>query len=213
VTWARIHRWLAIVLVVLLVVWSVTGLLFHLKPGWARAYDQLSCERRDAPLHVQELANVATLGTDVERLELFDTVIGPLYRASTKTGPRLFDARTARALPALDVEQAKTLAVDAVSRSTHRAEYGEPVAATADADTVHVRFAEGPVVDVDRLDARISQQGADTARIDWLYRVHYLQWTGHPTLDKALALLGLALIWAVMIPGIVLFVRRFRSRS
>ena len=44
-TWARIHRWLALGLLVPLAVWSVTGLLFHWKPGWDRAYDQLTADR------------------------------------------------------------------------------------------------------------------------------------------------------------------------
>ena len=44
-SWSRVHRWLAVVLVVPLVIWSITGVLFHLKPGWSRAYDMLSAER------------------------------------------------------------------------------------------------------------------------------------------------------------------------
>ena len=55
-----------------------------------------------------------------------------------------------------------------------------------------------------------TQHGADTARIEWLYRIHYLQWTGNRTVDRVLAVLGLALIWAALIPGLVLFVRRVR---
>jgi len=59
----------------------------------------------------------------------------------------------------------------------------------------------------------MSQRGHDTDRIDWLYRIHYLQWTGNKTIDRAFAMFGLALIWAVVIPGLVLFIRRMRTRT
>jgi hypothetical protein len=180
-SWARVHAWLAIALVSALVIWSVTGLLFHLKPGWDRAYDMLSIDRGGA------------------REEL-DTAIGPLVRV---------DGMLAERGP-LTEDEARALAVDAVSRSRHRAAYGEPTGTTVTDAAVKVRFSGGPVVTVDRAGAWISQRGPDTDRIDWLYRIHYLQLTGHRSLDRAIAVAGLLLIWAVMIPGGVLFVRRVR---
>lgn len=176
-SWAKVHRWLAIVLVVLLVVWSVTGLLFHLKPGWDRAYDMLSAERG--------------------KTETLDTVLGPL----TRTGGKL-------ATP-LTEDQATQLAKDAISRSAHASEYGALQRVVTDEASVKLVYANA-TVSVARASARISQTGSDTSRIDWLYRIHYLQWTGNASVDKILAIVGLALIWAVMIPGIVLFVRRLR---
>jgi len=214
--WARVHRWLAIVLVVPLVVWSITGLLFHLKPGWDRAYDQLGAERTGGALHpgaVTPLATIeASLGaTTITRIELFDTVLGPLYRVTTASGAQLFDATTGRPRSPLSTEDARSLAVDAVARSRHRADYGDPLDAKAVDDTIRVRFAGGPTVDIGRSDARMSQRGPDTDRIDWLYRIHYVQWTGNHMLDRALGLVALILIWAVFVPGIVLFVRRMRG--
>lgn len=176
----RIHAWCAIVLAIALVVWSVTGLLFHLKPGWSRAYDMLSIERG-------------------ETREELDTAIGKLVRVGgvLDRGP-------------LTEDEARTLAVDAVARSRHAAGYGAPVGTTVTDAAVRVRFSGGAVVTVDRAGGWISQRGADTDRIDWLYRMHYLQWTGNRTLDRAIAILGLVLIWIVMIPGVALFVRRWR---
>ena len=90
-SWAHVHRWLAIVLVVLLAVWSVTGLVFHLKPGWDRAYDQLSAERRGPALRVDAIVSLgsirASLGEQsITRLELFDTALGSLYRVNHRRG-------------------------------------------------------------------------------------------------------------------------------
>jgi hypothetical protein len=210
-TWAKAHRWLAILLVVLLAVWSVTGLMFHLKPGWARAYDMLSAER-GGPLHPGALAAPSVVGDDVTSFELIDTVLGPLYRVSSASGSALYDARSGARRSPLALADAKTLALDAVGRSAHASEYGELETADLRGDTAVIAFSGGATVEVGLRDARMSQRGGDTDRIDWLYRIHYLQWTGNRTIDRAFAIAGLALIWAVVIPGLVLFVRRLRRR-
>ena len=208
-TWAKTHRWLAILLVVLLAVWSITGLLFHLKPGWDRAYDMLSAER-GGPLHPARLVAPATVGDDVTGLELIDTALGPLYRVTNPAGSFLVDATSGARRSPLSEADARTLALDAVSRSRHQVAYGEVGAVVARVDVVTFVFSGGATVEVGRADARMAQRGHDTDRIDWLYRIHYLQWTGNKTIDRAFAMFGLALIWAVIIPGIVLFVRRLR---
>ncbi len=212
-TWAAVHRTLAIALVVLLVVWSVTGLLFHLKPGWDRAYDQLAVER-PGPLKLAAVVPASAVepaldGSPIERVTLFASQLGPLYRVSTTAGTELVDATTGKKRSPLTVPEAEALIADAVSRSPYRAAYGEQVKTEADERTVKIDFQDATVT-IGRSDGRISQRGAGSDRIDWLYRIHYLQWTGNKTIDRAFAMLGLALIWAVMIPGIMLFVRRFR---
>jgi uncharacterized iron-regulated membrane protein len=209
-TWSRIHRWLAIVLVVPLIIWSVTGLLFHLKPGWSRAYDMLSAER---PLDALPAATPDALaqaaGGPVKRLEVFGSALGPLYRITLADHTLLLDA-TLHARSPLSVDDARTLAADAIAHSSHAAAYGAIQSARIAGDSVRIETA-GATLDVDRATAAIVQRGPDTDRIDWLYRLHYLSWTGNKTLDKLLAILGLALIWLVMIPGVVLFVRRRRA--
>jgi hypothetical protein len=208
-SWAKVHRWLAIFLVVLLVVWSVTGLLFHLKPGWARAYDMLSAERR-GPLRPGSLVAPSVVGDEVTSLALIDTALGPLYRVTSAAGPALYDAKTGARRSPLSLADAKLLAADAISRSAHASDYGEIATAEVRGDTAVLELSGGATVEVGLSDARMSQRGGDTDRIDWLYRIHYLQWTGNQAVDKVLAIGGLALIWAVVIPGLVLFVRRLR---
>lgn len=194
-SWARVHRWLALVLVVFLFIWTATGLLFHLKPGWGRAYDMLSAERP---------------GNSEER---FDSAIGPLIRTSSESGETLLDAQTHEKLPPLSQENARRLVDDALSRSPYRADYGEVTSSWVTDREVRFRYHSGAVVSIGRSDARISQHGPDTDRIDWLYRIHYLQWTGIKSIDRVLAIVGLLLVWAVAIPGLVLFVRALRRRT
>ena len=42
------------------------------------------------------------------------------------------------------------------------------------------------------------QLGADTARIDWLCRIPHLKWTNIHSVDRVVAVIGLALIWLAM---------------
>lgn len=202
--WSRLHRWAAVILVAPLVVWSITGLMFHLKPGWKRAYDMLSIER---PLDDSNVAAVQSLPR-FKKLELFGTALGPMYRLD---GSSLIDAHTLRPRSPLSIEDAKALAQDAVAQSSQHAGYGALIEAKADESTVHVQFTNA-MVDVDRASGSLYQHGDDTARIDWLYRIHYLKWTNIPRVDRGLAVIGLALIWVAMGAGIVLFIRRFRRR-
>ena len=201
--WRRVHRWLAIVLVIPLVLWSITGLLFHLKPGWSRAYDMLDPER-PAQVHIDKLV----LPDGATRVEVFSTAIGPLARVTTPKGDELYDAGTGTKRSPLPIDAAQALAVDAIGRSHFASAYGTATRVTSTETTVTLELADGPVVEAGRNDGRLSQRGPDTDRIDWLYRIHYLQLTGNKTFDKILALAGLLLIWLVLIPGVVLFVRR-----
>ncbi|MFN0251130.1 MAG: PepSY domain-containing protein [Kofleriaceae bacterium] len=215
VTIAAFHRWAAIVLVALLVVWSITGLLFHLKPGWDRAYDSLSVQRTE-PVDLSSVVPVASLtsvsltssGAVPSSIELFSTVLGPMYRVTTSAGSSIVDATTGR-VRTFTPDEVIRLVDDAVSRSPFARRYGAHVGI----DGNDVRYAGDQVVTFSPPTMRVSQEGRDTKRIDWLYRIHYLQWTGNKTIDKILAISGLALIWIVMIPGVVLFVRRLRRAA
>jgi uncharacterized iron-regulated membrane protein len=214
-TFAAVHRWAAIVLVSMLVVWSITGLLFHLKPGWDRAYDQLSV-KRDEPIDLSSIVPVASLANPIDAkgvsskpssIELFATVLGPMYRITTSSGSSIVDATTGKPRT-FTPDEIVRLVDDAVSRSAFANRYG----AHTGIEGNNVRYAGDQVVTFSPTTMRVSQEGRDTRRIDWLYRLHYLQWTGNKSFDKALAVGGLALIWVVMVPGLVLFVRRLRKK-
>jgi hypothetical protein len=51
----------------------------------------------------------------------------------------------------------------------------------------------------------LAQRGADTDRIDFFYKIHYLQWTGVAALDKALGGLGITLVLILSALGARLF--------
>lgn len=199
------------------VLWTVTGLLFHLKPGWDRAYDMLS-ERSGGAIAMDQVVlpavAVAAAGTGpVTRIELFPSALGPVYRIDRGGEVTLLDATTGVALSPLDGDTARAIVVEAVARSAHASAYGTVKHVAAGEREVTVQFTGGPVVRVDRASARLSQRGADTDRIDWLYRVHYVQWTGVAWLDRALSLTAIGGTWLVAGLGLALFFWRGRARS
>jgi hypothetical protein len=87
-------------------------------------------------------------GGKVTHLELTNTALGPLYRLTTTAGTVLLDASLHPRSP-LSLEDARTLAADAVARSPHSADYGALRDARIDRGTVGVAF-EHANVDIDR---------------------------------------------------------------
>jgi hypothetical protein len=63
-------------------------------------------------------------------------------------------------------------------------------------------------LDWDRLSLR--QRDADTDRIDLLYKVHYLQWTGVTIVDRAVGITGLVLVMALTVLGARLAIKGSR---
>ena len=101
-------------------------------------------------------------------------------------------------------DDAKRLINDAVSINQKR--YGQVVSvegSTAHTDTgVEIKF------DWNRLS--LQQRGSDTDLLDRFYKIHYLQWTGFALLDRALGLIGLALIPVLSLFGLRLAFRPAR---
>ena len=65
--------------------------------------------------------------------------------------------------------------------------------------STHIRV----VLDWDRLS--LQQRGDDTDRIDRLYKIHYLQWTGVKWLDRVVGAVGLALVAILSVLGLMLW--------
>lgn len=192
--------------------WTATGLLFLLKPGWRGAYESLDAFR-DEPFDPMGLAPFSLIagkpgepGAAV-RAKLGTTAIGLVYRVEGIENTRLVDARTGTVISPLDREAAAKVAEDAVARASAVERYGAITETREDGDAVEVTFAGGAVVRVGRDDLSLAQSGADTARIDALYRIHYLQWTGIAAIDRPLALGAIGGTWVLAALGLRLFRR------
>jgi hypothetical protein len=195
------HRWLGAVMVLPFVIWTITGFLFAMKPGWGRAYDWLD------PFggvidEVGSLVSPASL-TDgsTSRLELVASPLGPVYRVWSQGGAKLFDARSGAPLSPLSESNARALVLAALEQSPFGDGYGT-IESVNEGETSFTFQTDAAVsVKVDRMSGSLKQRGADTDRIDWLYRMHYLQFTESPKFNRVLLCTGLLMVWALALLG------------
>lgn len=209
---ARCHRLIAVLMALPFLLWTATGLLFHVKPGWDSAYEQLSAVqpgRAVAPNALRPLS--ALTRAPVLSAELLPTALGPLYRVKFATGggqrEALFDARGGQRISPLDDERARTLIDDAVGRSAHPAHYAAVERVQTGIGQLTVHYAGGATVAIGRTGARLRRAGADRERIDALYAVHYMKWTGHPGVDRVLVLFSIVGTWLTTALGLWLLWR------
>jgi hypothetical protein len=72
-------------------------------------------------------------------------------------------------------------------------------------------YSKGPKVTINLHSAGIQQEGPDTDRINWLYKLHYIQWTGNKLADRILGFSFLVLVWLLAGAGLVLAWRARRK--
>jgi hypothetical protein len=191
----RFHRLLGIALLIPCMVWAVTGLLFHWKPGWDQAYASLSPQTY--PLSgTGPIADAKWLET--RRLH---TILGEHLLVRTVDGWDQWDTTLglSRETPS-DSDRIK-LFEDAIRADPKR--YGS-IDSMTDWTAVTTTGVE---IHFDWDTMRFSQRGADTRRINMIYRIHYLQWTGTHWGDRALPLIGLIGLMALGILGLRLVLK------
>jgi hypothetical protein len=177
-----LHRIVGLVMLLPFIGWAITGAVFFIKPGYAGAYEQLAV--RTYPLD----DNLPVRIQAWREARLVKTILGTHLLARTDAGWRNLDPATLRIEAVPSQEKLRLLFEDAFSANPDR--YGR-VATQADL-TAHTTTGVDVTLDWNRLG--LQQHGRDTARIDALYRIHYLEWTGLKTLDRIVGVIGLLLI-------------------
>lgn len=192
-----LHRILGLVMLLPLIGWAITGSIFFLKPGYAGAYDLPQV--KTYPLET----NVA-IAPDRSWLEFryVKTVLGEHLLARTEQGWQHLDPRSLQPKPAPTEDEIRALISDAVTTNPSRYAHIASIKGNTATTDMGVRVT----VDWNRL--ALAQRGADTDRIDFLYKIHYLQWTGVAIVDKALGVLGIALVMILSLLGTRLFFSR-----
>jgi hypothetical protein len=166
-----------------LLAWAATGAVFFVKPGYGAAYDPL-------PIRTYPIEGALTLRPDPAWREIrhLRTILGLHLLARTDKGWAHLDPVTLQPAAMPRDEDVKRLIADAFAVNPSR--YGRIVTlagGTATTDT-------GAVITFDWNRLTLQQRGRDTDRIDRLYKIHYLQWTGQKTADRVLGLAGLVLL-------------------
>jgi hypothetical protein len=193
----RLHRVIGVAMLLPFAGWAMTGFVFFVKPGYGGAYEALT-------IKTYPLEHAVTIAPrpDWREFRVLRTVLGTHLLVRTDAGWQHLRADTLQPAAAPDPSAVRTLIGDAFADNPAR--YGHVVAvrgATVETDT-------GARVTLDWNHLQLQQRGRDTDWIDALYRVHYLQWTSVPTLDKILGFTGLTLLLALTAFGATLAFRR-----
>jgi hypothetical protein len=177
--------------------WATTGLVFLLKPGYEGAYETLS--PRTYPLD-----RTVSIHPDPSWLEFryFRTILGDHLIARTASGWLHLNPGDMRPRSRPTDDEMKRLLTDAVSANPGR--YGKIVSLSGDTARTDTGI-EIIMMDWDSLS--LQQQGKDTDRINLLYSIHYLQWTGIKSIDRVVGFIGIVLVIALTLLGARLAIR------
>jgi|SRR5215204_4476515 len=185
----RLHRIIGIVLLLPLLAWALTGLIFFIKPGYVGAYEMLL--PKTYPIETQ-LQITGEAGW--QEFRYVRTILGDHLLVRTKSGWTQIDSANHQQRTQPTENEVRTLLKDAFSSNPGR--YGEIASVKGNVATTNT----GIEVTLDWNRLSLQQKGSDTDRIDLLYRIHYLQWTGVKSLDRVVGLVGIGLV--LMLSGL-----------
>ncbi len=216
----RFHRFLGLSLVLPLVLWTATGLLFHVKHRYAEAYEALQAPVRgssDLSRFTVPLAQAAA-GDRFEKGCVPRFALRPDGRGAwfgRKDGKGVaVDAETGGILGEGEERISSEWGLAAVRASAHAARYGElvkvgpshraqpSVLTLSKNSSLDLFFSGGKTVTIDRLTGEIAQTGALNDWIDFTYRVHYMQWTPWKSVNVALVLVAVPLVLGLAVSGV-----------
>ena len=196
-TTRSLHRVAGLAMLLPLAGWAITGAIFFLKPGYAGAYELLQVK-------TYPLDSTLAIETDPTWTEarLVKTILGEHLLARTSRGWLHIDPRSRQPWPEPSADDVSTLVTDAFSANPQR--YGR--VASIEGDNITTDTGVRVQLDWNRL--ALSQSGKDTDRINTIYKIHYLQWTGIKSIDKVLGALGILLVLTLSALGARLFFAR-----
>jgi hypothetical protein len=194
----RTHRILGLVLLLPICGWALTGFVFFLKPGYEAAYSSLRV--RAYPL---EGAGVPQPRPDWLEVRFMRTVLGDHLLVRGPAGRLHLDPATLASRELPDEAAIRRLIGEAIANEHDR--YGDIATVTrtsGDSPSASIKTTTGVDIELDWNSLALQQSGRDTRRIDALYRIHYLQWTGFRTFDRVVGVVGLASLIALAMFGL-----------
>jgi hypothetical protein len=201
----RTHRALGLLMLLPICGWALTGFVFFIKPGYGPAYGALQVRR-----YALDGAPVPSPQPDWLEMKLVRTVLGDHLLVRRETGPEQLDPATLSVRELPDQGAIRRLIADAIAPDT--TVYGDIAVIElhdhdGDTPSASIQTTTGVEIDLHWPTLTLQQSGRDTRRIDALYRVHYLQWTGIGPVDRVLGVVGLLALSALAIFGLRLAFR------
>ncbi|MBU2872222.1 hypothetical protein [Colwellia sp. E2M01] len=191
----RIHRIIGLLLVLPVIGWTITGIIFFIKPGYQAAYDQLVV--KTYPL---EKLFVIPESNEWKEVRLLKTILGYHLLVKTDKGFQHLDPISFKAKVIPTGLELTSLLNDSFTHKPER--YGR--VKTSDNLKVFTNTGIEVSLDWDRLTLR--QRGDDTELINTLYKIHYLHWTPYKSINQYMGILGLTLLIAVTFLGFKIYI-------
>ena len=216
-----VHKWLALLMAVQILLWMASGLFFAVFP-----IEEVRSEHRIAdhaaepvPLGVSAagLQRLAATGMAGETVEIAMRQGTPVARVTADGKTRVFDLATAKPLSAIDAAEARAIA------SAETA--GHPKAAASRRITRETTEYRGalPAWRVDFADGYSVYVAADTGKVtarrsdlwrayDLLWALHIMDYEAHEDFNTPLLIAAAVLGLVVVLSGIVMLPSRFGIR-
>ena len=195
----KLHKIIGLILVLPMLGWTITGLVFFIKPGYQGAYQQLAV--KSYPL--TQPVNISPKA-DWQELKVVSSVLGEHLLVKTSDKTLHLDPITLQEKAKPSEQALKSLLQDAFTQDSER--YGNIVSV----DESSVKTSTGVKVTLDWNTLRLSQTGQDTKLINQLYKIHYLQWTNHKAVDQVLGIFGLILLISLTVLGVRIYIKQRR---
>ena len=186
----KLHTIIGLTLLIPFACWVITAMVFYIKPGYNQAYEFLQVKMYPLEGQFSAVGDTSWLEVRYKR-----TILGNHMFVRALDGWKHLDPITLQPKEKPSHDDIRKLLMDAFSANPAR--YGE--VASISNDTIMTTTNILVILDWDNLS--LQQRGPDTDRIDLLYRVHYLQWTGIKSVDMILGPIGLALVCVLSILG------------
>ncbi len=196
------HRILGIILLLPLCLWSLTGLVFLIKPGYTGAYATLT--PRFLPI---TQSFTITPAEDWSEVKLYRTLLGDHLIVKIHDTWRHLDPSNMRDRPLPSQHELAQLVDDAMAQWRER--YGNIAAVQGD----RIFTDTGVEINVDWSQLTFTQTGSDTRVINTLYKIHYLQWLGTPTLNAILGAAGAFSVIVLALLGLVNYLKTRKTRA
>ena len=195
----KIHRTIGLILLLPMLGWAITGVIFFIKPGYKEAYGQLPLKK-----YPIEKSLIISPKNKWEEVKLSKTILGHHLLVKVDGIVKHLDPATLQEKAPPSSLQYKRLIEDAVS--TNKERYGEVVTVSNN----NALTSTGVEIKLDWLNLALKQKGNDTKLIDFLYKIHYLQWTPSTLINQFFGAIGLLLLIILTLCGFKIYITNRR---
>jgi len=197
----KYHKYLGLLMILPFIAWAITGVFFFIKPGYSSAYESLPV--KTYPLeNIHSSSPLSSVQESWLEVRYLRSILGLHKLVKNNQGWQHLDFLTAEIISKPTEQQISTLINDAIGINPQR--YGQ----IKMIDGLQITTTTNVNISVNWSEMRLYQKGEDTAFINTMYKIHYLQWTGIKSLDKVLGIIGLILVVVLALLGAAMTFRR-----